>query len=251
MRLYISSSIHKFLIFIGDLVAGVRMELPQILVNLKLYREAMGENAVKICRSAEQVYKETGVLIGLAPNTLDAVSVARNTDIPIYLQHLDPVEFGAHTGSLTAMMIKDYGLSGSLINHSERKVPLYHLSKVIGDLKSLGLASVACAQTPVEALAVAALKPSAVAVEPPELIGTGISVSKAKPEVISSSVKPIGRFFPEVKVFCGAGITTGEDVRKAVELGAKGILVASAVAKSNDPKRKLMELAEPFKSVLT
>lgn len=220
---------------------------PQIIVNLKAYKEASGKRALEIAKAAEKVYKETGVLIAVAPNMLDAALIAREVEIPVYVQHLDPYGYGAHTGSVVAEMLLEYGIAGTIINHSERKVPLYHLSAVLEKIKSLGLVSTACAQTPVEALAVAALKPSIVAVEPPELIGTGISVSRAKPEVITSSVRPIESLFPSVLVYCGAGITTAEDVAKALELGAKGVLLASAVAKSPDPAEKLRELSSPLR----
>jgi len=85
-----------------------------------------------------------------------------------------------------------------------------------------------------------------VAVEPPELIGTGISVSKAKPEVVREAVDPIKRM-GNVRVLCGAGITTADDVRKALELGVDGVLLATAVTRSRDPRGKLMELAGAFK----
>jgi len=81
-------------------------------------------------------------------------------------------------------------------------------------------------------------------VEPPELIGTGISVSKAKPEVVTSTVGLIKRINPEVVVLCGAGITRGEDVSAALRLGTEGVLVASGVVKAKDPYKVLLEFAE-------
>ena len=45
-----------------------------------------------------------------------------------------------------------------------------------------------------------------------------------------------------VPVLCGAGVHTQEDVRKAVELGAQGILVASGVVNAKDPEKVLTEL---------
>ena len=56
----------------------------------------------------------------------------------------------------------------------------------------------------------AAMEPDYVAVEPPELIGSGIPVSKANPEVVSKSVDAVKRIAPNVGVLCGAGMTHGE-----------------------------------------
>jgi triosephosphate isomerase len=90
---------------------------------------------------------------------------------------------------------------------------------------------------------VAAHSPDAVAIEPPELIGSGIPVSKAQPEIVRGAVGAVKGVNPKVRVLCGAGITDGEDVTAALELGAEGILVASGVVKAKDPASALMDLA--------
>ena len=83
-----------------------------------------------------------------------------------------------------------------------------------------------------------------IAIEPPDLIGSGISVSKARPELITSSLRAIRIINATVRVLCGAGITTSDDVSKALELGTEGVLVASSIVKSRDPARLLAEMAE-------
>jgi len=83
-----------------------------------------------------------------------------------------------------------------------------------------------------------------IAVEPPELIGTGISVSKAKPEVVSGSVELVKQINPDVIVLCGAGITTGEDVAAALRLGTEGVLVASGIVKAQNPYKVLLKFAD-------
>jgi triosephosphate isomerase len=45
-----------------------------------------------------------------------------------------------------------------------------------------------------------------------------------------------------VPVLCGAGVKTGKDVRRALELGAKGVLLASGVVKAKDPRKALQDL---------
>jgi len=46
-----------------------------------------------------------------------------------------------------------------------------------------------------------------------------------------------------VRFLCGAGVTTPEDVSKALELGSQGVLVASSVVKSKNPKTALEGMA--------
>gem|GEM_PF-1918602 len=100
-----------------------------------------------------------------------------------------------------------------------------------------------CANTSRVGKALAALSPEMIAVEPPELIGSGISVSKAKPQVITNSVRMIKAVNPKIHVLCGAGVTTGEDVATALRLGSEGILVASGVVKAKDHEAVLRDFA--------
>jgi len=95
--------------------------------------------------------------------------------------------------------------------------------------------------------AVAELKPYAIAVEPPELIGTGQAVSKVDPGIVENTVKEVKKVDVESIVLCGAGVTNGEDVRAAIELGADGVLLASGVVKAVDPKAVLMDLVSGLK----
>jgi len=48
----------------------------------------------------------------------------------------------------------------------------------------------------------------------------------------------------KTKLLCGAGIVSGEDVSKAVELGSKGILVASGIIKAKDWNKIISEFAK-------
>jgi len=105
---------------------------------------------------------------------------------------------------------------------------------------------VTCAPDPKTSLAAAALGPHAVAVEPPELIGTGRAVSKYKPETVVETVRLVSTHFPDVAVVTGAGIESGEDVGAALRLGTKGVLLASAAVKAKDHYQKIMELAKPL-----
>ena len=82
-----------------------------------------------------------------------------------------------------------------------------------------------------------------IAVEPPELIGGDISVSKAGPEIIERAVDFVGKN----QVLVGAGIRDLEDVTIALKLGACGVLVASGVVKVADPYAVLLGLVSGLK----
>jgi triosephosphate isomerase len=221
-----------------------RISTPFILVNFKAYSEATGEKALNLAKIAEKISKETGVCIGVAPQLIDLRKIAIGVDVPVFAQHVDPFKPGAYTGYVTAEAIKDAGAVGSLINHSERKVKLAEIDEAVNRLRELNMTSVVCADTEKASAAVAALNPDIVAIEPPELIGSGIAVSKAKPEIVKDSVTLIEQINSKVIVLCGAGITKGEDVSAALKLGAKGVLVASGVVKAKNQEEALLDLAE-------
>jgi triosephosphate isomerase len=109
------------------------------------------------------------------------------------------------------------------------------------------MVSVVCANNPTISAAVASLKPNVIAVEPPELIGRGIPVSKAQPEVVAGTVKLVREVNKKVTILCGAGISRGEDVAAALKLGTRGVLVASGIVKAKDPYTIMREFAEAMK----
>jgi triosephosphate isomerase len=216
---------------------------PLLLVNLKTYKEGMGLKASELARTAEKVYEKTGISISLAPQTVDLQAVAETSETPIFAQHIDPVTYGKYTGHILPESVAESGCIGTLLNHSERQIPLEAIEESINHAREVELHTVVCVDTVDKAKKVALLNPDAIAIEPPELIGSGIPVSKAQPEIVKGAVEAVKAVNPHIKVLCGAGITNGEDVSAAMELGAEGILVASGVVKAEDPYKALLELA--------
>ncbi|MCD6144430.1 triose-phosphate isomerase [Thermococcus sp.] len=218
------------------------LEEPIIAINFKTYAQATGERALKIAKAAEEVYKETGVTIVVAPQLADLYRIAQEVEIPVFAQHIDPIKPGSHTGHVLPEAVKEAGAVGTLLNHSENRMILADLEAAIRRAEEVGLMTMVCSNNPAVSAAVAALTPNYVAVEPPELIGTGVPVSKAKPEVITNTVELVKKVNPGVKVLTGAGISTGEDVKKALELGTVGVLLASGVTKAKDPEKAIRDL---------
>ncbi|MEM4545389.1 MAG: triose-phosphate isomerase [Nitrososphaerota archaeon] len=220
------------------------LDFPIIVINFKTYLESLGDRGMRIAKDAESVSNETGVCICVAPQFTDIKSIANAVSIPVFAQHVDPYPPGSYTGSISVEAIKDAGAIGSILNHSEKKLQLASIFAAVKMLKNASMFSLVCAEDVEPAMAVAALSPTMLAVEPPELIGTGIPVSKARPEIVSESVQRIRSINREIKILCGAGITRGDDVRRAIELGSDGVLLASGVVKAKDPRAVIKEMAE-------
>jgi triosephosphate isomerase len=219
-----------------------------IIVNFKTYLEATGTKAVELARKAQKVSSETGISLGVAPQFADISRVVEAVDIPVFAQHVDPIRPGGFTGHVLAESVKEVGAVGTLVNHSERQLKLSAIDEIIKLTREEGLVSCVCANNPSISTAVATLKPDMIAVEPPELIGTGIPVSKAKPEVITDTVKLVRQVNSKVTILCGAGISHGEDVAAALRLGTQGVLVASGIVKAKDSYAIMREFAEASKN---
>ncbi len=230
------------------------LKTPIVAVNFKAYYPySFGENALKIAQDARKVWEETGVQIILAPPYTELKSVlevVKDTEILVFAQHADPVEPGARTGYIPLEGLKEAGVQGVILNHSEHRLKIADINWLVKKAKKLGLYTLVCADVPETGAAVSILGPDIVAVEPPELIGTGVSVSKAKPEVITNSVELIRKVNKDVIILTGAGISTGEDVYKAIELGTAGVLVASAIVKAKDPYTIIKDMAENAKKAM-
>jgi len=218
------------------------MKTPILIINMKEYEQSLGEGALEIAKAAKNVLEKHDVGILVAPPPLIFSKVAEI--IPTISQHIDPVESGSHTGAVLAEEIKKMGGVGSLINHSEKRIPIEDIKKAIGLCNKYDLVSIVCAQDSEEAKKLAIYGPDFIAVEPPELIGGDISVSTAKPEVITETVEKVKHTSPQTEVLCGAGVKTAEDVKKALELGAKGVLVASGIVKADDVEGAIEKLVK-------
>jgi triosephosphate isomerase len=218
------------------------MSSPLILVNLKTFKEGMGNRGHMIANAAQLVGHESGVTIGIAPSYVDLHPLCHHFTIPVYAQHVDGFEPGAHTGHITVEALRMAGAAGSLINHSERRLTLAEIEASVRALQAQKLISVVCSNNEIASAGAAALAPEYVAIEPPELIGSGVSVSKANPDIIKRSVAAVHAINPKVKVLTGAGIQSGECVKIAVDLGTDGVLLASSVVKAKEPGEVLRDL---------
>ena len=218
------------------------MNTPIVILNYKTYLESSGENALELARALKSASEESGITMVAAPQAADIYRIQDQISLPIFAQHIDPITPGGHTGSNLIETLIEAGISGSLIKHSENRMNLADIDEVIQLCKQNDIESCVCTNNIATSKAIATFSPDAVAVEPPELIGTGIPVSQAQPEVVEDSVKGVKSINKKIKVLCGAGISTGDDMKAAMDLGADGVLLASGIVKAKNPKEALLDL---------
>ncbi|MCX6704053.1 MAG: triose-phosphate isomerase [Candidatus Woesebacteria bacterium] len=218
-----------------------------IFVNYKTYEEASGPKAVALTRILEETAHESQVKIIPVVQIIDAESVISGTTLEVWIQHVDPIGYGAHTGWTLPEEAAKIGVSGVFLNHSEHKFDNFDALQTANEkAMSANLKTLIFAGSLDELKKITGLAPTYVAYEPAELVGsTTTSVAEAQPDIISQAeeiAKAAG-----LPLIVGAGIHSLSDVKKSLELGAVGVAVATDVVKAVDPKKELLDLVEGFK----
>jgi triosephosphate isomerase (TIM) len=214
-----------------------------IVVNFKIYEETFGDKALELAKICKKVMEKTKVKIIPVVSALDAFRIKDKLDMEVWLQNVDGVFEGAANGSISPLQAKILGVEGTLLNHSEHKMPPGTIKKMLknwpkGFKITLCLGSLGQTETWAKDL-----KPDFIAYEPKYLISSKEkSVATEKPEVIKKFVQK----YPEVPILVGAGIHSVKDVEVSLKLGAKGILISSYIVKSSNQEKKLEELARVF-----
>ncbi|MBU0958330.1 MAG: triose-phosphate isomerase [Nanoarchaeota archaeon] len=206
---------------------------PIVIINFKTYK--LGEKALKLAKAIERYDKN--IIVGVQASHLR--EIAKKTKLKIFAEHVDYFEPGRHTGYIIPEAVKKDGAKGTFLNHSEHRLDFKIIKKTVKRCKKIGLKTAVFVTSLKEAKKIKRLKPDYLIIEPPELVAGKISVSKAKPELISKIAKKLKYAF-----IVGAGVKNKQDVEIAMKLGASGIAVSSAITKAKDVKKALKRLFE-------
>lgn len=232
----------------------------KIFVNFKTYPQGTGERAVELARvcgevskelKVSEVSKESEVQIIPVVQIADVFRIKQEVDIPIWVQHLDWQEQGQFTGWVNLEAVVKAGASGTLLNHSEHQMPPGTIKHVLDRVQSSkacpelvegfkvqSFETMVCCKTLGQMERLVKLKPDFIGYEIEELIGGKISITDLDPKAIKHAIEICGN----IPLVVGAGINKMEDMQKTRELGAKGVLISSAVVLAERPKEKLNAL---------
>ena len=216
------------------------------VINCKNYEEVAGNRMARLVKTAEKVSKKYRVRIAVAPPQHQVGQVA-GCGIPVLAQHVDDSDTGGTTGFVVPELLKRSGVAGSLINHSEHRITTGEIRALVPRLRALKMTSVLCVRDVAEVKRYAGLNPDYIAIEPPGLIGSGRAVSKERPDLIVKAADAVRGAKNGTRLLCGAGIVSGHDVAKAVELGSGGILVASGIIRAKNWEGIISEFAESMR----
>lgn len=221
----------------------VRIRPPVFEIGLKGY--CWGADAVRLAVEADRLARSLGVSIVFNPQTVDIHAVAVATSrILVFAQHMDPVAPGRGVGSVLAEALLDAGAVGTLLNHSEKPMPLGALAKAVERAREVGLFTLVFADTPAEAAALAHLGPDIVLAEPPDLIATGVSAGNVMADFVAETLAAVKAVDPEILVMSGAGVNGPEDVERMIRLGLDGTGASSGILRAADPGAAMQAMLE-------
>ena len=216
----------------------------EVEIGTKTYYQGTAENALKLAKICSKASKQYNISIVITVQVADIYRISKEVHIPILAQHVDPITYGRYTGWILPEAVKAAGAIGSLLNHSERRLKFNVIERTIRRLKELDMFSLVCVSSLKMAKKIAMLNPDGIMIEPPKLIGTGVAISKVMPQLITKTVQEIKKINPDIQVICGAGISSREDVKNALRLGADGVGVSSFVVCAENPEIALNEILQ-------
>jgi triosephosphate isomerase len=217
-----------------------------IFVNFKTYEQGSGKNALNLVKILQEVAHERQIKVIPVVQAIDLKDTVESTTLEVWAQHVDPIEYGAHTGQISPQEILEAGAAGTFLNHSEKKFSDLELLKKANEMVlSLGLKTLIFASGIDELQRVLPFKPTFVSYEPPELIGSrDVSVATQKPEIIEKAHELAQQH--SIPLIVGAGIHSKDDIKISLQLGATGFAIASDILKAEDPKKEILELMEGY-----
>ncbi|MCK4996090.1 MAG: triose-phosphate isomerase, partial [Thermoplasmatales archaeon] len=74
------------------------LKTPTIVLNVKTYSEATGNEALDIAILMDKISKETGASMAISVQATDITLCAEKVSIPVWAEHIDPIKPGSHTG---------------------------------------------------------------------------------------------------------------------------------------------------------
>ena len=199
-----------------------------------------GDAVLEYARAADAASKEHDVdVLFVAPYT-ELRRVRENTDRLIVLApYMDALQPGRGIADVLPEALKAAGAQGVVLNHSERPMTLNAIRKTIDRANELDLLTFICADSIVEAQALALFHPDILNPEPTELIGSGNVSDMGYVREVIRAVKSIDR---SILVEQAAGITTSQQVYDFIMVGSEAVGSASGILNSANPYALLNEM---------
>ena len=211
-------------------MSNCKIKAPFFEIGPKSY--LYGDQILELAQAADAASEKYGVDILFTCPVVDIRRVKENTKhIHVFAPHMDPIPVGRGLADILPESLVAAGAEGVMLNHVEKPLTLATLKATIKRAEEVGLTTIVCADSIVEAGMIAQLNPDIIVAEPSELIGTGLT---SGPEYVAAAAKSVKDVNPDILVLTAAGIANGEDVYNTIIAGADATGSSSGVAKAAD-----------------
>lgn len=208
-----------------------KLRTPFFTVNCKSY--LYGEELKKLAIYADSLAEKYDVDILFTAQHVDLAMIKRETKhLVVTAQAMEGIQIGKGMGHILPEALKAAGVEATFLNHAENPLYVSQLVKVIQRANDLGILTVVCADSETDAEAIAKLQPDIMVCEQTSLIGTGKTADVSYMEATNKLVKSVS---PNTYTLQAAGISTGDDVYKAIMSGADGTGGTSGIVCAKDP----------------
>lgn len=215
-----------------------RLRAPFFVVNPKLY--LYGQKALELAKVADELAEKYDIDILFTVQHADSYLISQNTkNLILTAQHMDSYTPGRGMGHVLPESLVEAGIQAVFLNHAEHPLYVSELAKVMKRANDLELITIVCADSFAEARAIATLNPDIMVCEPTELIGTGQS---SDIEYMKETNRIVKEMNPSTQVLQAAGISTVDDVLKALRSGAEGTGGTSGIVCADDPIQTLKDM---------
>ena len=211
---------------------------PFFIVNPKSY--IFGDDVLKLAKLADELAQKYDIDCIFTGQLIDLPMIKKATkNLIITAQFMDSLTPGRGMGHVLPEALKNQGVEAVVLNHAEEQLTLTEIDKTVKRAKEVGIMSIVCADTPEQCRAIAELHPTMMICEPTSLIGTG---NTSNEDYIRKTNEAIRTVDDKILIMQAAGVSTGEDVRKVLTLGADGTGGTSGIINAPSWKDKLTEM---------
>ncbi|OYQ67950.1 triose-phosphate isomerase [Aerococcus sp. 1KP-2016] len=219
----------------------LNIKRPFFMFNPKsyLYGKELLELAIEADKQAEK-YPEMSIFVTAPFADIEMISKSTH-NIIVTSQHMDGIIPGRGMGHILPESLYNAGARATFLNHAEQPLKLNEIISSIQRANDLGIITVLCADSIVEAKALAMLKPDIILCEPTELIGTGKTSDASYVEKTNSAIREVDK---NILIMQAAGISTPEDVYNIIKMKADGTGCTSGITNAVNPKEMLVNMIE-------
>ncbi len=218
--------------------ASAIVTAPFLIVNPKAYLGSA--DTLRLAQLTDELAAQFDVDVIFTAQHVDLRMVAEQTEnLTVTAQHMDPIVKGRGMGHILPDSLVEAGAKAVVLNHAEHQLTLGVLDATLQRAREVGLATIVCSDTDAQCRAIAGMGPTMMICEPTDKIATG---KMDEGDYIARTTRIVKQVDPSIFVIQAAGVTSGDDIRRVLSLGADASGGTSGIVTNPDWRAVLTEM---------